>query len=225
VKNTISTRNVLTCGSCFTTAPSLAPSTAACSCETLSDDITIIKDEFHNTNDKVKSMGQQIHNMDDKINIMSQQIHQMDDKINKILSFFEQTKEPFDQPSGHPSLIPSSVPSSSESNRPSIGSNAEPTEMPTVIAAPSPRSISAGNKHTCAIDDNFLAWCWGSNDSGQLGIRRSLVGSSLIPVKVSVFEDNVILRVAAGGDHSCAIDSVSKLYCWGSNSEGQLANI
>ena len=31
------------------------------------------------------------------------------------------------------------------------------------------KSVSAGQKHTCAALDNGSAMCWGSNGSGQIG--------------------------------------------------------
>lgn len=44
------------------------------------------------------------------------------------------------------------------------------TPMPTQIALARPAiSLAAGAGHDCAITDDFQLWCWGNQDSGQLG--------------------------------------------------------
>ncbi|WP_405283425.1 protein kinase [Gaopeijia maritima] len=78
-------------------------------------------------------------------------------------------------------------------------------------------AVSAGVTHACGIDESGQAWCWGSNDSGQLGDgSRSAHGGR--PVEgLARFG-----RVTAGLSHSCALDGQGQAYCWGSNLSGQL---
>jgi alpha-tubulin suppressor-like RCC1 family protein len=45
------------------------------------------------------------------------------------------------------------------------------------------RTFAAGGGHTCAVLSDFSVWCWGLNDSGQLG--NGALGSSGIPVPVT----------------------------------------
>ncbi|WP_236520245.1 hypothetical protein [Sandaracinus amylolyticus] len=81
-------------------------------------------------------------------------------------------------------------------------------------------SVSAGLNHTCAVRTG-AAWCWGSNASGQLGVGNTTASST--PVTVSGLGSGVV-DVAAGGSHSCAVRSNGTVWCWGSNSAGQLGN-
>src|SRR5258705_11311205 len=41
-----------------------------------------------------------------------------------------------------------------------------PNEAPTVTCA---RQVAVGGKHSCTVRDDGTVWCWGANQSGQLG--------------------------------------------------------
>jgi hypothetical protein len=94
----------------------------------------------------------------------------------------------------------------------------------TVIPpAPLYSSLSAGADHTCALDANGAAYCWGNNASGELGDGTQVNSSR--PVKVA--GGHVFRAISAGTDHTCALGSGSaadsdKVFCWGSNAQGQL---
>jgi alpha-tubulin suppressor-like RCC1 family protein len=79
-------------------------------------------------------------------------------------------------------------------------------------------SIAAGARHTCAVDGDGSAWCWGSSDEGQLGDGG--LGSSHVPVKV--LGGLVFRSIAAGGDQTCGLGADGAAYCWGSGYSGQL---
>ncbi len=80
-------------------------------------------------------------------------------------------------------------------------------------------SISAGSQHTCAIDDDRRAWCWGSNSFGRLGREGA---SSPVPVEVS--GDHEFSSISASSSHSCALDGDGAAWCWGGNDHGQLGH-
>jgi alpha-tubulin suppressor-like RCC1 family protein len=82
-------------------------------------------------------------------------------------------------------------------------------------------AISAGNTHTCALTSKGQVECWGRGDSGQLGDGSYFFagGYSSSP-RTATLDDAV--AISAGGNHSCAITANGSLYCWGSNSVGQL---
>jgi alpha-tubulin suppressor-like RCC1 family protein len=82
-----------------------------------------------------------------------------------------------------------------------------------------PGCIAGGTAHTCAVRVGG-AWCWGANDSGQLG-NGSFADSS-IPKQVHGLSSGVS-AVAAGSSHTCAIAGGS-IVCWGMNATGELGN-
>jgi alpha-tubulin suppressor-like RCC1 family protein len=105
---------------------------------------------------------------------------------------------------------------------------------PTVLAAgASPGDgwimASAGYSHACAIGDDQAAYCWGTNDHGELG--NGTTGTTDDSVPGAVQSTDRWADISAGGDyrnsdpnHTCGITSTDEAYCWGSNGRGQLGN-
>lgn len=81
------------------------------------------------------------------------------------------------------------------------------------------KSIAAGGRHTCAVSDFGLVYCWGYNQDGELG-NNSQRQSSL-PVQVLGLADDV-QTISAGKFHTCALTGVGAVKCWGDNGFGQL---
>ncbi|MEZ4704928.1 MAG: hypothetical protein R3A11_07055 [Bdellovibrionota bacterium] len=93
-----------------------------------------------------------------------------------------------------------------------------------LTATPSMEKISAGSSHFCVVDGNNGGHCRGSNALGQLG-NSSVDSRSEDFVAVEGFPTGVGIRVlASGSSQSCAIGTDSYVYCWGSNSNGQLGD-
>ena len=88
--------------------------------------------------------------------------------------------------------------------------------MGTGIAA-----IAAGGSHTCALTVTGSMHCWGSNNYGQLG-DGTLV-QKLIPTPVAGMVSNTAF-IAAGSNHTCAINDAGAVSCWGYNNYGQLGD-
>lgn len=86
-------------------------------------------------------------------------------------------------------------------------------ELPTSYAV-----VSAGGEHTCALDRDGHAFCWGRGENGELGDGR--VASSAMPVPVS--GERRYSAIAVGRHHSCAVSTDGVAYCWGWNRYGQL---
>ena len=82
-------------------------------------------------------------------------------------------------------------------------------------------ATASGDSHTCAIKADQSLWCWGGNSSGQLGQGTTV---ALIAEPTEVAADSQWSSVSANGDHSCAIKTGNSLWCWGSNSSGQIGN-
>ena len=95
------------------------------------------------------------------------------------------------------------------------------TPIPVVINGPNDvfTSISAGWRHTCALQSDGSAWCWGSNERGQLGVGSGITG---VDFPLQVAGGLTFSSISAGGDHTCGITTGGSAFCWGSNLSGQL---
>ena len=78
--------------------------------------------------------------------------------------------------------------------------------------------LSAGDGHICALDQQGLAKCWGSNGYGQLGDGTTQTAASPQPVTLL----NQLAQIGAGESFSCAVAVDGTAYCWGYNRNGQL---
>lgn len=80
--------------------------------------------------------------------------------------------------------------------------------------------IAAGSRHTCALDDDGLVWCWGRNKYGTLG--NGFLGGSYEPI-IAVDLDMKAIQIAAGYAHTCALlADQNQVRCWGSNDSMKL---
>jgi alpha-tubulin suppressor-like RCC1 family protein len=79
------------------------------------------------------------------------------------------------------------------------------------------KGVSAGYSSTCVIKQDNSLWCWGGNDSGQLG-DGTFINRTFPHMKIT---DNV-LQISANQYHTCAIIYDNSLWCWGRNLYGQL---
>lgn len=80
-------------------------------------------------------------------------------------------------------------------------------------------AVSSGPHHTCALRGDGEMWCWGANDHAQLG-RGGQSGFETLPTIVP--QAPRFVRIAAGGDHTCALTAAGDAWCWGRNDRGQL---
>lgn len=81
-------------------------------------------------------------------------------------------------------------------------------------------AIGLAASHSCALDVQGRVHCWGDNASGQAGQRVGLVPFEEKAVLVPTPE---ALSVVAGGFmFNCVLAKSGKVYCWGSNSSGEL---
>jgi alpha-tubulin suppressor-like RCC1 family protein len=79
-------------------------------------------------------------------------------------------------------------------------------------------SLTAGTAHTCGLTSAGVAYCWGDNSFGELGIG-SAGGEAGAPVAVG--GGLTFTQLSAGDVFTCGV-SGSAVYCWGSNSDGQI---
>ena len=85
-------------------------------------------------------------------------------------------------------------------------------------------SVSAAGDSTCAVRSDATAWCWGTLPSTLdplLAPPRIITADSLIPVQVPL---TGVRTVSVGSRHSCATLLDDTVWCWGSNTWGQLGD-
>ena len=82
-------------------------------------------------------------------------------------------------------------------------------------------SIALGSDHGCALTVAGGVKCWGRNFDGQLGNGTRI--DSKLPVDVPGLTANVV-KIAAGGDSTCALTAAGAVKCWGRNSLGQVGD-
>jgi len=79
-------------------------------------------------------------------------------------------------------------------------------------------ALAAGDQHACALRKGGAVWCWGRNNSGELGNNG---GNSSYPSPVQAQGQSGVTSIAAGGTHTCAVGAMGGLWCWGGNQNGQ----
>jgi alpha-tubulin suppressor-like RCC1 family protein len=75
--------------------------------------------------------------------------------------------------------------------------------------------------HSCALASGAV-FCWGGNESGQLGARGLLSSGTPLQVVSSKLR-GAATSLAVGDRHTCVVDSGAG-WCWGANFSGQLGN-
>jgi alpha-tubulin suppressor-like RCC1 family protein len=83
-------------------------------------------------------------------------------------------------------------------------------------------AVEAAMYHTCAIDKQGQLWCWGGNQSGQLG--DGTTAPSAVPKKVEGPESGwgAITELGLGQHQTCAVNSEGEAFCWGADWYGGL---
>jgi alpha-tubulin suppressor-like RCC1 family protein len=81
--------------------------------------------------------------------------------------------------------------------------------------------LAAGAYHVCGLASDGSVWCWGTNESGQLG--RGTTGlAEGTPMRVPNLTN--VAQVTAGENHTCARMTSGVVRCWGNNQYGQLGD-
>jgi alpha-tubulin suppressor-like RCC1 family protein len=88
------------------------------------------------------------------------------------------------------------------------------------------RVIATGSSTTCAIATTGEAYCWGSDDAGQLGAPAPDLCGGLPCARgpVAVAGGLRFTAIAVGDHHTCALATDGAAYCWGLNDRGQLGD-
>lgn len=83
------------------------------------------------------------------------------------------------------------------------------------------KQISVGGRHACGIHTNGNVYCWGASlENGQ-----NETASTPTPIDTSgVLSGKTAKAISSDYSYTCIIASDDKVYCWGSNTFGQLGN-
>ncbi len=84
------------------------------------------------------------------------------------------------------------------------------------------KSISTGWLHSCGVDVDGTAYCWGNNEYGQLGIGATDTSSRNVPTAVS--GNLKFIEISSGSRYTCGLTTAGDAYCWGANATGQLGD-
>jgi len=95
---------------------------------------------------------------------------------------------------------------------------AEPEEL---ILAPKAAAIAQGADFHCVLSTDESVWCWGDNQSNEIGVPR-VVPYEQKPIRIASVTG--AKSVVAGGGHACALIAGGTVSCWGNNSDGQLGD-
>src|SRR5262249_49972224 len=81
-------------------------------------------------------------------------------------------------------------------------------------------TLSGGGGFLCGLTTGGAAYCWGSNEYGQLGDGTQIDHLTQAPVLGGL----TFVALGAGASHVCGLTPAGTVYCWGRNNYGQLGD-
>lgn len=82
-------------------------------------------------------------------------------------------------------------------------------------------SVVCGENHILVVSITGALYAWGINEFCQLGIVSPEANVLRSPIRIDLPFSRRVVRAAAGGMHSFAIDIYDDVWTWGLNSRGQ----
>jgi hypothetical protein len=90
---------------------------------------------------------------------------------------------------------------------------ASPVAGLEAIALMQGSTINGGEPHMCALATDSLTWCWGGNETGELG--NGTTTASAVPVAVA--GGRTYAGIFGERDNTCGLRASGELWCWGRN--------
>ena len=91
-------------------------------------------------------------------------------------------------------------------------------QPPAVMAG----SLTAGSTHTCGLDIDGAAHCWGNDQLGTLGDGPDDGANEHSPVPVD--GGLTFVQLTAGNAHTCGLTTEGQAFCWGDGSGGAVGD-
>jgi alpha-tubulin suppressor-like RCC1 family protein len=85
------------------------------------------------------------------------------------------------------------------------------------------KGLKANNYSVCGLDEDGKVWCWGGDDSGQLGRPVSAPSMSYTRPQRTLWDNRYKELYGGGGQFYCGLTLDDRLECWGSNNYCALA--
>ena len=85
-------------------------------------------------------------------------------------------------------------------------------------------TIAVGGDYTCALSGSGQAYCWGAGSFGQLGGASGLTPAPVLQPAGARFTAITTSQDFIHSEHTCALATDGKAYCWGANEHGQLGD-
>ncbi|MST50057.1 chromosome condensation regulator RCC1 [Mobiluncus holmesii] len=88
------------------------------------------------------------------------------------------------------------------------------------------QAFSVGRNSSCAVGPNRHAYCWGLNDTGQVGRKQTAADTDDSSVRIGIVDSvgTTVKDISVGWAHTCVVTSDGGARCWGYNPDGQLGN-
>ena len=97
--------------------------------------------------------------------------------------------------------------------------------IPTHVIMPSSvnfTKLSSNASFSCALGDNYAAYCWGIGESGQIGNGHNQ--SVNIPTMVKMPGGMKFAQISTNPSFSCALTRSGRAFCWGDSTNGHIGN-
>lgn len=95
-----------------------------------------------------------------------------------------------------------------------VNASGESAGVSTQVTPGPVRQLTSGNNHSCTVDSENTAWCWGDNFAGQSGE----LGPLMFPKPTAIAGVSGWRMIAAGEQHTCGVSLDEALICWGGSS-------
>mmetsp|Transcript_866 Transcript_866/g.1481 ORF Transcript_866/g.1481 Transcript_866/m.1481 type:complete len:423 (-) Transcript_866:257-1525(-) len=82
--------------------------------------------------------------------------------------------------------------------------------------------VSCGHQHTAILTDDGEVLCCGVGEYGLQGTGST--DDALYPAPLDALENEDVVQISAGYDHTLALTATGSIYSWGRNNSGQLGH-